>query len=228
MPKKPVTADRLARETYPSYILFEEQGGFYWLRAKDLARARTILPIKSAADSVGFDKATMSAFASKLNKKGIKVGILKGNAVRTIECHRSQKLFPAPSTSIWLAPQVLVGGQELERLQSCVKRKRSTLTAIVESITMGLSNGHHQTWNTDFGTLVVYQVSEDIYEVDWELTTVSKTTFEALALATHLAGEMLPCRLVLPKSKRKKNGNTPKQMVSVGEPVTYGQLRLPI
>jgi hypothetical protein len=84
MAKKFATPTSLAREAYPSCILFEERNGVYWLRGQDLARARHFLPIKSDGEAVGFDKATMSAHARRLNQKGIKVGILKDNAVRTL------------------------------------------------------------------------------------------------------------------------------------------------
>jgi hypothetical protein len=71
MAKKSATATSLPREAYPSHILFEERDGIYWLRGQDLARARPILRINSDADAVGFDKATMSAYASRLNQKRI-------------------------------------------------------------------------------------------------------------------------------------------------------------
>lgn len=227
MANKSGTSSKLAREAYPSHILFEEQAGFYWLRGKDLAHTRNILPIKSIADSVGFDQATVSAFAKQLNKKGIEVGILKGNAVRTLQFRLSKKSVKVPCTTIGLAPKLLLGREDLQRLQACLTRKHSPLRDLTQKIRAELSNDHGSNI-TDFGRLYVYQVSEDIYEVDWELSTISKTTFEALALATHLAGKMLPCHLVLPKSKRKKNGTTPKPVVMFSEPVTYGQLRLPI
>jgi hypothetical protein len=51
-------------------------------------------------------------------------------------------------------------------------------------ISAELSNGH-RTSGSDFGKLYVYEAWEDAYEVDFELTTISKTTSEALALATH-------------------------------------------
>jgi len=46
-----------------------------------------------------------------------------------------------------------------------------------------------------------------------------------VALVVHQAGQMLPCRLVGPKTRRRKNGNKPKMVLSIAEPVSYGQLR---
>lgn len=77
----------------------------------------------------------------------------------------------------------------------------------------------------DVGTIYVYQVDVDLYEVDWELTTITPAVFEAVALVVHQAGQMLPCRLVGPKTRRRKNGNKPKMVLSIAEPVSYGQLR---
>jgi hypothetical protein len=90
-----------------------------------------------------------------------------------------------------------------------------------------LSNGHH-TSVADFGKLYVYEAWEGAYEVDFELTTMSRTIFEALALATHQTGKKLLCQLVLPKPRRKKSMVNPKPATLVSEPVTYGQLRLPL
>lgn len=80
----------------------------------------------------------------------------------------------------------------------------------------------------DFGTIYVYQVDQDTYEIDWELTTMMPGAFEAVALAAHLSGQMLPCRLVLPKPKRGKEQNRPRLLLSFREPVTFGQLRMAI
>jgi hypothetical protein len=227
MAKKSATATILVREAYPSHLLFEERDGIYWLRGQDLALARNILPIKSDADSVGFDKATMSAYASKLNQKRIKVGILKDNAVRTLQFQRPKKPVNVPSTTISLAPELLLGKRELERLEGHLTRKRSHLKDLAEGIRTELSNGHRTTV-ADFGKLYVYEAWEGAYEVDWELTTLSKTIFEALALATHQTGRKLVCQLVPPKPTRKKNRANPGPLALVGAPVTYGQLRLPL
>jgi hypothetical protein len=226
MAKKAATATNLPREAYPSHILFEERDGIYWLRGQDLARARPILRINSDADAVGFDKATMSAYASRLNQKRIKVGILKDNAVRTLQFQRPKKPVNVPSTTIGLAPELLLGRRELERLKGHLTRKRSHLKDLAQRIMTELSNGHH-TSVTDFGKLYVYEAWEGAYEVDFELTTISKIIFEALALAAHQAGRKLVCQLVPPKTRRVKNGTT-RQATLVSEPVVYGQLRLPL
>jgi hypothetical protein len=227
MAKKSATAKSLVREAYPSHLLFEERDGIYWLRGQDLALARNILPIKSDADAVGFNKATMSTYASRLNQKRIKVGILKDNAVRTLQFHRPKKPVNVPSTTTSLAPELLLGRRELERLKGHLTRKRSHLKDLVQRIREELSNGHH-TSVADFGKLYVYEAWEGAYEVDFELTTMSKAIFEALALATHQARKKLVCQLVPPKTRRGKNGANTRPAPLVGEPVTYGQLRLPL
>jgi hypothetical protein len=227
MARKSANPTSLAREVYPAYILFEERAGIYWLRGQDLARVRDVLSIRPDSASVGFDKVNMSIHANRLNQKGFKVGILKDNAVRTLQFHRPKKPVNIPSTTIGLAPELLLGRRELERLEACLTRKRSHLKDLAQRIRTQLYNGHH-TPVTDFGKLYVYEAWEGVYEVDFELTTMSKTIFEALALATHQAGKKLLCQLVAPKPRRKNKGAGPNPMAMVSEPVTYGQLRLPL
>lgn len=65
-----------------------------------------------------------------------------------------------------------------------------------------------------------------MYEVDEELTTMPKEVRETLFVVAHEKGRMLKCQLVLPKSRRGRNGDRPKPILSVSKPVTYGQLRL--
>jgi hypothetical protein len=227
MAKKSATATSLVREAYPSHLLFEERDGIYWLRGQDLARARNILPIKSDADSVGFNKATMWAYASRLNQKRIKVGILKDNTVRTLQFQHPKKQVNVPSTTIGLAPELLLGRRELDRLEGHLTRKRSHLKDLAHRIMAELSNGHH-TCVADFGKLYVCEAWEGAYEVDFELTTLSKIIFEALAVATHQARKKLVCQLVPPKTGRGKNRSNLRPAALVGTPVTYGQLRLPL
>jgi hypothetical protein len=194
MARKSAASKGLAREAYPSCILFEELAGIYWLRGRDLARVRDTLSIRSDAESIGFDKATMLAHGRRLNQKRIKVGVLKDMTVRTLQFHRPRKPVNIPSTTIGLAPELLLGRRELERLQSCLTRKHSPLKDLTLRIRADLSNGHHSSVS-DFGRLYVYEAWEGAYEVDFELTTMSKTTFEALALVTHQTGKKLLCHL---------------------------------
>jgi hypothetical protein len=68
-----------------------------------------------------------------------------------------------------------------------------------------------------------------VYEVDFELTTMPRTIFEALALATHQVGKKLLCQLVQLKARRGKNYSAnPRLVTLVSELVMYGQLRLPL
>ena len=227
MARKSAPPTNLAREAYPAYILFEERAGIYWLRGQDLARVRHVLMIKSDAESIGFADATMLAHARQLNLKRIKVGILKDNAVHILQFHRPKKPVNIPSTTIGLAPELLLGRRELDRLEACLTRKRSPLKDLALRIRAELSNGHRSSV-ADFGKLYVYEAWEGAYEVDFELTTMSKTTFEALPLATHQSGEKLLCHLVAPKPRRNKNLANSRPAALVSEPVTCGQLRLPL
>jgi hypothetical protein len=143
MARKSAKPTSLAREAYPAFILFEEGAGIYWLRGQDLAQVRDVLSIRSDAESIGFNKATMSAHARRLSQKRFKVGILKDNAVRTLQFHRPKKPVNVPSTTIGLAPELLLGRRELERLEACLTRKHSPLKDLALRIRAELSNGHH-------------------------------------------------------------------------------------
>ena len=101
------------------------------------------------------------------------------------------------------------------------------MRAHIERINDELANGR-TTALADFGTIYAYQVADDIYEIDWELTTVPSGTVEVLALAAHLDGQKLPCQLVPPRPRRGDMRIKPQPVLQVAEPVPYGQLRLPL
>jgi hypothetical protein len=113
----------------------------------------------------------MSAHASRLNEKRIKVGILKDNAVRTLQFQRPKKPVKVPSTTIGLAPELLLDRRELERLQSCLTRKRPNLKELAERIRGELRDDQHSAVK-DFGTIYVYEAWEGVYEVAWQLTVM--------------------------------------------------------
>lgn len=229
MARKTAHPKPLVREAYPFHILFEEKDGIYWLRGHDLERAKQALPIKADpnAVSVGFPKSAMMGHARQLSRTGIKVGVLEGNAVRTVEFHRPKATPAVHGKNIGLAPTLLVGRQEIERLKACLSLKRSTLKDLTLRIMTELSNGHHASLS-DFGKIYVYEAWEGAYEVDFELTSMSRRTFEAVALAAHQSRKKLVCQLVPPKSRRLKNSANPCHATKVTNPVTYGQLSLPI
>lgn len=218
--------DRLPRTAYPDAILFaEEQEGIWWLRGKDLARAKRILGFYCGEESVGFDGETAGYYIKALLEQGEQVGILRGNTVQPLVLRGSGDPGKVKSRTMGMAPELLFGLRELERLRRTLTRKHSPMRDLVERVRAEMTSGNIQAV-TEMGTIYVYQVAQDMYEVEEELTTVPRAVLEALAVAAHLAGRMLKCQLVAPKPRRGRKGTAARAVFSVSEPVTYGQLRL--
>lgn len=165
------------------------------------------------------------------------VGMRRANTVRALRLNRAKKADAVSSTAIPLAPEQLVGKRELERLQHRLGQRRSALRSHVGELRAQLATGKRSAIGS-LGTIYVYRAGADLYEMDWELTTVTPMAFEALLLAAHQAGHVLPCQLVLPKPRRGKNSrrvrtsqrrrSNPASLVALDEPVAYGRLSLPL
>ena len=212
----------LVREAYPkNMLLFEEQDGIYWLRGKDLARAKKLVGFCCEEQSMGLDGESAGYCIKALLEQGEKVGILKGNTVRPLVLRGSGDPSKVKSRTIGLMPELLFGRRELERLSHQLTRRSASSAELVERLQAEFASGKP---TSDLGTLWVYQIGVDCYECDWELTTIPESVVEALAVAAHLAGKMLRCQLVEPNPRRKK-GRAPKPTIVVSEPVVYGQLR---
>jgi hypothetical protein len=120
-----------------------------------------------------------------------------------------------------------VGQREIERLASCLARKHSRLHQLVTGLRAQSQEGDRNPW-TDAGLLYAYQVADDVYEVDWELTRISRPMVEALVLAAHLDSQPVPCQLVLPKPSRNRPPVRSQPTIQISDPVPYGQMRLPL
>ncbi len=216
----------LARGALPSHILFEEQDGIYWLRGSDLERAKRLLGLRVEGTAAGFDRLSWSIYVGELSKQKIAVGIRQGNVVRTVHLQRTRNPRPLQSTRISLTPTQLFGRAELGRFERALVHKDATRRATLDRIDEELGSGHSAIL-AEFGDLYAYEVAENIYEVDWELTMMAPSTVELVALAAHRAGHRLPCRLVVPRPRRG-NGRRTQPVLQLAEPVPYGQLSLPL
>ena len=103
----------------------------------------------------------------------------------------------------------MLGRQELERL-SRIARTHAQFDELVARIRAENA--------TEVGVIYVYQVAADCYEVDWELTALPPSLFEAVALAAHFELSSMPCRLVAPKSKRQQRAHSQKPVLQLSEP----------
>ena len=215
----------LGRDAYPDGILFREEEGVYWLRDSDLAWAKHVIGFCCDGESIGLDSESASYYAQSLLEQGERVGILRGNTVRPLALRPPMKPTKVASTTIRVAPVLLFGQRELTRLCRVHTRRRAPMGATVEQFRQELVSGNEAAVR-DAGSLYVYQVGQEMYEIDPELTGVSEQVVEALAVATHLEGQMLRCQLVLPKAKRNNKSSEVKPRIVVSEPIMYGQLRL--
>lgn len=177
-----------------------------------------LLGLRHDGPSVGFDRTLWSIYVGDLNARGIKVGLIQGDSMRIIQANRPKDPCKVESTPIKLQPELLVGRCELERFAR-MATSHPQFDALVERL--------GEVKPSDIGTIYVYEVASECYEVDWELTTVTPQTFEAMALTAHLAEAKLSCRLVLPKPRRGRSVGRPRPALAVSEPIPYGQIRLP-
>lgn len=214
-------------------ILFAEEEGIYWLRGDNLARAKNTLGLASDQKAVGFDGQTVKLHIDDLTEQGVTVGIIRGNTLRTICRQQTSKPEKVESKTAWLSPALLFGQRELVDINRHLNGNRFIVDGFIQRIRTEELN--HDDAIREFGNLYVYQVAEDLYEIDWELTTMVKTTVEALAVAAHQIGRLLQCELVAPKPKRdhlprqtRRTTSVSKPQFVVSEPVAYGQLRFDI
>lgn len=209
-------------------ILFSDEGGIYWLRGANLARAKKLLNLSYDQKNLGFDVQMASIYAHDLTEQGVTIGIIRGNTVRTITRPQTSKPEKGQSKTIWLAPTLLFGRKELAKMNRHVNGQRFMVETFMQRMrTETIASDASK----ELGPLYVYKVAENLYEVEWELTKTPKAIVEALALAASQTEQPLRCELVEPKSKRvhsprqtRKTVNSLKPQFLVSEPVAYGQL----
>lgn len=219
----------LTGATLESCVLFEERDGIYWLRGADVQRAHAVLGLACDGTALGFDPEIAAIYANQFLKRHFKVAVQRGTTVRFLTLRRLSKQGAIPFTPLFLAPTLLLDERDLKTLRSRLPSKHSPLRSAVERIARILSEDDKSALN-DLGRLYVFKVWDDMYEVDWGLTTLSRVTFEAVALLAHERRETLACRLVAPKGQRERHSAAKRAepRVTRSEPVTYGQLRLPL
>ena len=75
----------------------------------------------------------------------------------------------------------------------------------------------------DFGELYTYQVG-DLYEIDFELTSMLEGHVLLLAKAAFATGRKLPCRVVQPKCRRERKGRKASAAVPAKNAPRLGRL----
>ncbi len=126
------------------------------------------------------------------------------------------------STTIGISPELLVAQKELARWMRSKQMNKPSTKELIDTIKEYLVTNNTRAI-ADYGTLYVYQVY-DMYEID-ELTTIPASVIDALLVAAYQSGKMIKAELVEPKGRRKIGRKPQREHVTIGEPVTYGQMR---
>ncbi len=192
----------------------------------------SLLNLSCEGKLIGLDEALCSQYAMELIRKGAKVGYSTGgdedpNVIRMLTASAS-KPQPKPrpkveSTTIGISPELLVGQKELARFARSKEMNRPYTKELINTLKEYLVTNNTKAV-ADYGTLYVYQVY-DMYEVEWELTTIPKSVIEALLVAAYQTGRMIKAELE-PKGRRKKGRKPHRAQITVSEPIMYGQLGL--
>jgi len=211
----------------PGTVIFEERDGLLWLRGKDLDRAKSLLGLRCDSPAVGFDPMTWSIHVAQLAKKRVPMELVVGETISKIRFDPDPRRSEQPGVPIDLSAVQLVGQREMERLLARFTRTDSRLRRLAaigaeESVKGGGKVGKGG------NTLFAYQVDDEIYELDLELTAMDRSTVEALLVGAHLQGSTLRCQLVPPRSRRPRRSASGILLVPVKDRLPFGQLKLPL
>lgn len=188
-------------------LVFEERDGLLWLDGEHLARFCKLTRRRFEVERVGFDKPDELACLDGVMRRGVRVAVRQGQQLRMLTRHRSQVRPSPPFQQFSVRPEYLLDKRDFEQMQA---RKTNSLASTPE-LELG-------------ARLYVIKLMETMYEVDWQLTTLSESEFRKVAYSAYLAHGELPCRLVQARASRTRQ--SAKRPLTFEEPVTYGQLRL--
>ena len=218
---------------YKDVIIFRQNQGMWYVKGEHVKMMCSLLNLSYEGNLVGLDEALSSQYAMELIRKGAKVGYSIGgdedpNIIRMLKANTS-KTQPKPrprieSTTIGISPELLVGQKELARWMRSKQMNKPSTKDLIDTIKEYLVTNNTRAI-ADYGTLFVYRLGHDMYEID-ELTTVPWSVLEALLVAAYQTGRMIKCELVEPKGRRKRGRKPQRVQITLSEPVEYGQLSL--
>ncbi len=171
-------------KAYSRQIVFEERDDLWWLRGKHLTDFQRLTGLRCDGVAAGMDIGTVYAWADQLAHQRVTIALAKGKQLTTITCVQQPHREPVASSAIFLDAGFLM--DEVERAQVM---HRLHLTP--EQLSGLVAN--------DLGKVYVYQVCDGVYEIEWELTKLPRSSVEALIIAAHHQHHKVSCRLVSPK-----------------------------
>ncbi len=194
-------------------ILFEEHGdGLWWIEGNDLSDFKRLVGLRCEGPRVGFEPSAVYGYAEALAQQGVTVGVLRDCGIYTVGTSKREKPKQVKSSVLFLAPELLLDSVQLLRME----RATPLTTARLKEQAA-----------TDLGSIYVYQVYDQVYELDWELTKVPRASLETKLLAAHQLGRKVACRVVAPKTQRNgRRGDVSGEDDAMSTPKGKGQLRL--
>ncbi len=194
-------------------ILFEERSdGLWWIEGNDLTEFTRLVGLRYEGQRVGFDPTAVYGYADELAHQGVTVVVLRDCGIYTVGTSRKEKPKQVKSSVLFLAPELLLDSVQLLRM----KRATPLTTARLKEQAAA-----------DLGSIYVYQVYDEVYEIDWELTRVPRASLETILFAAHKLGKKVACRVVAPKTQRNgRRSDMGGQDDAMSTPNGKGQLRL--
>lgn len=77
------------------------------------------------------------------------------------------------------------------------------------------------------GSIYVYQVYDQVFEIDREMTKVPRASLETILYAAHKLGKKVACRVVAPKTHRNGRSASDETQNDLRQPAhDTGQMKL--
>ena len=216
------------KESYPDAVVFHESRGLYIVKGRDVQVLAKEFGIECNTPIPwwGFDEGQAWGYMSELAERGYAVvraskdGVsrVKPPADRKAEIRRQRK----KGTFLAVEPRLLFGEREIENSTNDRWLKRRAYERLFEEFKRWLQDDDRRSLG-DFGELYIYQVS-DLYEIDFELTSMLDGHVLLLAKAAFATGRKLPCRVVEPKCRRERKGRKPSPALPTEKAPRLGQL----
>lgn len=206
------------KESYPDSVVFHEDGGLLTVRGGDVQVLSREFGIATKGSWLGFDAEQAWLYMTDLVDRGydvVKSSLRNVSRVRRVRRGAELRRQRGRGKPASIDASLIFDRAEVERVTSRAwARPYAGVSAAFERC---LQSGDRETL-LEYGEVCAYQVGE-WYEVDWELTSMSRRHVWLLAKAALVLGGDVPCRLVPPRCRRPQ----PRPFVPLA-PHPVGQL----